>query len=444
MRVALLLSCLVVPGGNTSRAAAQPFAPDPVPQDLVAFSQTALQQYPLLAIGEVHNSRLQYALLTDLIRAPRIRALIDDVVVEFGNAFYQDRLDGFLLDLEDVPAAKLAQVWRDHSESPTGPFESPIYRDFVYSVRAVNEGLARSERIRIVAADPPVNWDVIRTSADFRALPARSQYMGERVVSEVLQKNRRAILIVGGAHLSRRAVSPISGRSMVNVTSVVEQARPGSVYVLSGVAGFGPRDAEVLPRMADIPLGSVIPLRGHFLGDLPGPSVVGPASPTAARRPTAPASSVTRKDLFDAYLWVGTPEMVPLVTASPQQWADDARWAELNRRSVIRFGVPLDPETRKSGQLRPAADQADHDELAAMSLQERLDRELTLQTRYREAQGDPGQGLARVARVVERRRGRPGHPVRSRLDDAEVWMISREADPVAAALADRSGGYVQE
>lgn len=52
-----------------------------------------------------------------------------------------------------------------------------------------------------------------------------------------------------------------------------------------------------------------------------------------------------------------------------------------------------------------AADRADHDELSAMSPQERLDRALALQTRYREAHGDPGQGLVRVARVVERRRG---------------------------------------
>ena len=48
------------------------------------------------------------------------------------------------------------------------------------------------------------------------------------------------------------------------------------------------------------------------------------------------------------------------------------------------------------------ADKADRDELSAMSQQERLDRALLLMARYRESYGDHGQGLARVARIVER------------------------------------------
>jgi hypothetical protein len=46
------------------------------------------------------------------------------------------------------------------------------------------------------------------------------------------------------------------------------------------------------------------------------------------------------------------------------------------------------------------AARADRAELAAMSPQERLDRALALQAHYREAFGDAGQGLARVARIV--------------------------------------------
>lgn len=47
-----------------------------------------------------------------------------------------------------------------------------------------------------------------------------------------------------------------------------------------------------------------------------------------------------------------------------------------------------------------AADAAERAALAAMSPQERLDRALALQSHYREAFGDAGQGLARVARAV--------------------------------------------
>lgn len=50
------------------------------------------------------------------------------------------------------------------------------------------------------------------------------------------------------------------------------------------------------------------------------------------------------------------------------------------------------------------AEEADRQELRAMSPQERLDRAVILQVNYRKAHGDSGQGLARVARIVPRDR----------------------------------------
>ena len=48
-----------------------------------------------------------------------------------------------------------------------------------------------------------------------------------------------------------------------------------------------------------------------------------------------------------------------------------------------------------------AAAQANFDQLAAMTPQQRLDRALDLIAWYREARGETAQGLARVARVVQ-------------------------------------------
>ena len=46
------------------------------------------------------------------------------------------------------------------------------------------------------------------------------------------------------------------------------------------------------------------------------------------------------------------------------------------------------------------AARADREEMAALSPQERLDQVLRLQALYREAFGDAGKRLARVARIV--------------------------------------------
>lgn len=47
------------------------------------------------------------------------------------------------------------------------------------------------------------------------------------------------------------------------------------------------------------------------------------------------------------------------------------------------------------------AAQADRDELAAMTPQQRLDRALDLIARYREARGETQQRFERVARIVQ-------------------------------------------
>lgn len=46
------------------------------------------------------------------------------------------------------------------------------------------------------------------------------------------------------------------------------------------------------------------------------------------------------------------------------------------------------------------ADDAERAELAAMTPQDRLDRALSLQARYRESFGAAGQGIARIVRIV--------------------------------------------
>lgn len=65
--------------------------------------------------------------------------------------------------------------------------------------------------------------------------------------------------------------------------------------------------------------------------------------------------------------------------------------------SVLDWGMERTIRVYRS---HAEAERADRDELAALSPQERLDRALALHALYREAFGDAGQGLARVARVV--------------------------------------------
>jgi hypothetical protein len=96
-----------------------------------------------------------------LIRDPRFTATVNDIVVEWGNARYQDRLDRFVRG-ENIPDKSLRQVWQDTAQ-PTTVWDAPIYEEFFAAVRAVNASLPALRKLRVLLGDPPIDWDKVHT-----------------------------------------------------------------------------------------------------------------------------------------------------------------------------------------------------------------------------------------------------------------------------------------
>ena len=51
-----------------------------------------------------------------MVRDPRITTVVNDIVVEFGNARYQDVMDRFVRG-EEVPPEALRRVWEDTTQA---------------------------------------------------------------------------------------------------------------------------------------------------------------------------------------------------------------------------------------------------------------------------------------------------------------------------------------
>jgi hypothetical protein len=61
--------------------------------------------------------------------------VVDDIVVEFGNALYQDTIDRFVSG-QPVDNADLRPVWRNTTQSPGETWDAPVYEQFFRTVRA--------------------------------------------------------------------------------------------------------------------------------------------------------------------------------------------------------------------------------------------------------------------------------------------------------------------
>lgn len=88
----------------------------------------AFQAHRVVAIGDAHASQEVHDLLLTMLSDPRLYGAVGDIIVEFGNAFYQETLDKFILAGEPVDDASLRLVWRDTTQSPNIVIDSPAYQ----------------------------------------------------------------------------------------------------------------------------------------------------------------------------------------------------------------------------------------------------------------------------------------------------------------------------
>ncbi len=93
----------VVPPGDIA------FLPAP------AYIVRAFQTYPLVALSEMHGNAESKALFAAVVRDSTFQALVSDIVVEFGNARFQDVVDRYVAG-DDVPPDDLRRIWRDTTQ----------------------------------------------------------------------------------------------------------------------------------------------------------------------------------------------------------------------------------------------------------------------------------------------------------------------------------------
>jgi hypothetical protein len=165
--------------------------------------------HSVVALSEDHGNEQGHAFRLELIRDTRFGVVVNDIVVEFGNALYQERMDRFIRG-EDVPYAELREVWQNTTQAHS-VWDRPIYEEFFRTVRSVNASLPRERQLRVLLGDPPVDWKAV-TAGTQRLAPLmadRDRFPAALIHREVLATRRRALVIYGGNHLFR------AGRSLV-------------------------------------------------------------------------------------------------------------------------------------------------------------------------------------------------------------------------------------
>jgi len=264
----------------------------------------AFRSHAIVALGneEFRGNEQCHAFRLSLIRDPRFTGAVNDIVVEFGNARYQDLMDRFV-EGEEVPYESLRQVWLNTTQ-PVQEWAFPIYEEFFRAVRLVNVSLPREHRLRVLLGDPPIDWDSVHSREDIHKwLGDRDAHAVRVIRREVLEKGRRALVIYGEEHLIRK--NTVIGAADEWARGLVAQLERSAITNVFTINPETRRDLKTV--QADValwPKPSLAMLRGTALGAAifaPGPQ----------RRP------VRMEEQFDAILYLGPPSAMTMAQLSP-------------------------------------------------------------------------------------------------------------------------------
>jgi hypothetical protein len=316
-------------------------APAAVPLEPVAAILDAFRSHDIVALDEGdHGNEQGHEFRLSLIRDPRFPMIVNDIVVEVGNARYQDLIDRFV-NGEAVPDERLRQVWQNTTQ-PHFVVDVPIYEEFFRAVRAVNMSVPNERRLRVVLGDPPIDWEAVERGEDpGKWLSIRDRHAADVVRREVLARHRRALVIYGGAHLQRRAIISNYERGefdpLVGLLSAAGDARLFTIWTNTLV------DMDVVqPQVASWPSPSLALLRGTVLGATDF-AFYYPGMPRFAIRngrpePIARAEWRTwpMEEQFDAVLYVGSRSAITYARLPPSLCADAGYMKmRLSRMSLV-------------------------------------------------------------------------------------------------------------
>ena len=305
----------------------------------------ALATHWIIALGENHRHLELHQQIGQLLADPKVQALVDDIVVEFGNSRYQEAVDRYISG-ENVAFDTVQPAFRNTISSPGTVWDSPVYADFFKQVRKLNQQRKDGKKYRVVLADSPVIWQQVKSRDDIKPFYNRSESIFKRVKSQVLKKGRRAILIAGGAHLTRQNMIRTSKhgykRAEVSVVARLALHYPGVTFVIRSLGNGRGIEHD---KFTDIKPGAVLYASNPRIKNISANAISSMRNMDGS--PFSAYGSATIGTLVDAVIYWGPKKNNHFVDGPASIYQNEQYWAELNRRSLLLRGKPMDPEYRE-------------------------------------------------------------------------------------------------
>jgi hypothetical protein len=344
----VLLLLVRVPAGAMQSPPPQP----PLPSDPIAAIIEAFRTHNVVTLTDPHGNVQVQAFLLSLVRDSRFPDAANDIVIEMASARYQDAIDRFVRG-DDVDRSILRKAWEDHTVANSLGIQA---EELIRAVRTVNASLSEARRLRVVAGDPPIDWDNIISGQDSRRwTELRDSYPADLVRRQVLDRGRRALVVYGQGHLQRRQIvanydmSTWQAQTVVSLLERDHGARIFNVWTLLD------RGVELPEGVTSWRVPSLAPLRGTTLGardfglysrGLGDGSRFGVNGGQLVPVPREEWKMMRMEEQFDALLYLGPPASMTTTTVPPALCAD-TDFVRRRLERLTRFGPPVEVQNFK-------------------------------------------------------------------------------------------------
>ncbi len=298
-----------------------------------------LARLDLLGLGELHGSGADQELRIKIIHHKDFARKVHNVVMEGLNSLHQEDLDRYVRG-EDVAKERMQRVWRDSTQIFASPAMLTAYEQFLKEVRLVNQSLPDDLKIRVIGADPPIDWVKVKTREDFvPVLRNRVDFGAEVIAREVLRKQKKALLVFGMGHFTRNQQMKTPSGFVPLIPTIgwlIDKDFPGRLYVVTpSRGGVYPDTSKLESLIGASALPVLLRLKGTAFGAL-NPNEFIPAHPSillgAPEPPFHPfPDGIGMADVADALIYRGR-TVDALVLPDPSYAADTAYATELRRR----------------------------------------------------------------------------------------------------------------
>jgi hypothetical protein len=178
-------------------------------------------------------------------------------------------------------------------------------------VRRINATLPHARKLRVLACDPPIDWNKVKGPQDLTPFIDRDASIATVMEKEVLSRHRKALMLFGWEHMLHTG----------GAVARYEQRYPGRTFTIVNHEGFAENNDELEQRMASWAVPSLTPIAGTWLASLDS-SYYG-LPPGEKGYPGA-----------DGYLYLGPRNFLLHQPLSSRTILDTTYLAELQQRAV--------------------------------------------------------------------------------------------------------------